>query len=98
MRYLEEHAVGTTLKNLNEKIVRKLPVPSFSQQEQAEIVRILDELLARERRAQEAAERVAARIEQIKRAVLTKAFRGELGTNDPAEPAALTEQGSLSLA
>ena len=98
MRYLEEHAVGTTLKNLNEKIVRKLPVPSFSQQEQAEIVRILDELLARERRAQEAAERVAARIEQIKRAVLTKAFRGELGTNAPAEPAALTEQGSLSLA
>ena len=98
MRYLEEHAVGTTLKNLNEKIVRKLPVPSFSQQEQAEIVRILDELLARERRARDAAERVAARIEQIKRAVLTKAFRGELGTNDPAEPAALTEQGSLSLA
>ena len=69
-----------------------------SREEQAEIVRILDELLARERRAQEAAERVAARIEQIKRAVLTKAFRGELGTNDPAEPAALTEQGSLSLA
>lgn len=69
-----------------------------SREEQAEIVRILDELLARERRAQEAAERVAARIEQIKRVVLTKAFRGELGTNDPAEPAALTEQGSLSLA
>ena len=69
-----------------------------SREEQAEIVRILDELLARERRAQEAAERVAARIEQIKRVVLTKAFRGELATNDPTEPAALTEQGSLSLA
>ena len=89
---------GTTVESVvyNKLLAFKIRLPK--PEEQAEIVRILDELLARERRAQEAAERVAARIEQIKRAVLTKAFRGELGTNDPAEPAALTEQGSLSLA
>ena len=89
---------GTTVESVvyNKLLAFKIRLPK--PEEQAEIVRILDELLARERRARDAAERVAARIEQIKRAVLTKAFRGELGTNDPAEPAALTEQGSLSLA
>ena len=89
---------GSTKVGLGLDDIKSLHLKMPTLAEQAEIVRILDELLARERRAQEAAERVAARIEQIKRAVLTKAFRGELGTNDPAEPAALTEQGSLSLA
>lgn len=100
-RFLEQASTAgsrTLLPKINQKELAKIVVLLPCLQEQAEIVRILDELLARERRAQEAAERVAARIEQIKRAVLTKAFRGELGTNDPAEPAALTEQGSLSLA
>lgn len=89
---------GSTKVGLGLDDIKSLHLKMPTLAEQAEIVRILDELLARERRAQEAAERVAARIEQIKRAVLTKAFRGELGTNDPTEPAALTEQGSLSLA
>lgn len=47
--YLENSAVGSTLKNLNEKIVRKIPVPQFSSEEQHEIVRLIDDLLARER-------------------------------------------------
>lgn len=47
--YLENSAVGSTLKNLNEKIVRKIPVPQFSNEEQHEIVRLIDDLLARER-------------------------------------------------
>ncbi|WP_300810546.1 restriction endonuclease subunit S [uncultured Desulfovibrio sp.] len=89
---------GSTKVGLGLDDIKSLHLKMPTLAEQAEIVRILDELLARERRARDAAERVAARIEQIKRAVLTKAFRGELGTNDPAEPAALTEQGSLSLA
>lgn len=89
---------GSTKVGLGLDDIKSLHLKMPTLAEQAEIVRILDELLARERRARDAAERVAARIEQIKRAVLTKAFRGELGTNDPAEPAALTEQGILSLA
>lgn len=64
-----------------------IPLPSVS--EQIEIVRILDDLLAKERRAKEAAEDVLEQIDLIKKAILDRAFRGELGTNDPGEESAV---------
>ena len=54
----------------------------------SEIVRILDDLLAKERQAKEAAEGVLEQIDLIKKAILARAFRGELGTNDPSEESA----------
>lgn len=87
--YLENSAVGSTLKNLNEKIVRKIPVPQFSSEEQHEIVRLIDDLLARERAAQQAAEQALASIDMMKKSILARAFRGELGTNKASEASAL---------
>lgn len=87
--YLENSAVGSTLKNLNEKIVRKIPVPQFSSEEQHEIVRLIDDLLARERSAQQATERALASIDLMKKSILARAFRGELGTNKASEACAL---------
>lgn len=87
--YLENSAVGSTLKNLNEKIVRKIPVPQFSNEEQHEIVRLIDDLLARERAAQQAAEQALASIDLMKKSILARAFRGELGTNKASEASAL---------
>lgn len=60
-----------------------IPLPSIN--EQIEIVRILDDLLAKEQQAREAAEAVIEQIDIIKKSILARAFRGELGTNDPAE-------------
>ena len=57
--------------------------------EQTEIVRILDDLLAKEQQAKEAAEGVLEQIDLIKKAILARAFRGELGTNDPNEESAV---------
>lgn len=57
--------------------------------EQTEIVRILDDLLAKEQQAKEAAEAVLEKIDLLKKSILARAFRGELGTNDPAEASAL---------
>lgn len=57
--------------------------------EQAEIVRILDDLLAKEQQAKEVAEAVLEQIDLIKKSILARAFRGELGTNDPAEESAV---------
>ena len=51
----------------------------------SEIVRILDDLLAKEQQAKESTERVLEQIDLIKKAILARAFRGELGTNDPSE-------------
>lgn len=87
--YLENSAVGSTLKNLNEKIVRKIPVPQFSNEEQHEIVRLIDNLLARERAAQQATEQALASIDLMKKSILARVFRGELGTNKASEASAL---------
>lgn len=57
-------------------------------EEQQEIVRILDELLEQESKAAELADALQ-QIDQMKQTILAKAFRGELGTNDPAEESAL---------
>lgn len=89
VRYLEENSVGSTMKNLNEKIVRLLPIPDFTVDEQLEIVRLLDDLLAKEQQAKEAAEGVLEQIDLMKKAILARAFRGELGTNDPREESAV---------
>lgn len=87
--YLENSAVGSTLKNLNEKIVRKIPVPQFDIEEQHEIVRLIDDLLARERSAQQATEQALASIDLMKKSILARAFRGELDTNKASEASAL---------
>lgn len=63
-----------------------LNLPTFS--EQTEIVRIIDDLLVKEQQAKKLAENTFAKIDLIKKAILAHAFRGELGTNNPAdEPA-----------
>lgn len=87
--YLENSAVGSTLKNLNEKIVRKIPVPQFDIEEQHEIVRLIDDLLAREHKAQQATEQALASIDLMKKSILARAFRGELGPNKASEASAL---------
>lgn len=57
--------------------------------EQHEIVRLIDDLLARERKAQQAAEQALASIDLMKKSILARAFRGELGTNKASEASAL---------
>lgn len=57
--------------------------------EQHEIVRLIDDLLARERAAQQAAEQALASIDLMKKSILARAFRGELGTNKASAASAL---------
>lgn len=68
---------------------RNLVIPLPTTNEQTEIVRILDDLLAKEQQAKEAAEGVLEQIDLIKKAILARAFRGELGTNDRKEESAV---------
>ena len=57
--------------------------------EQHEIVRLIDDLVARERAAQQATEQALASIDLMKKSILARAFRGELGTNKASEASAL---------
>ncbi len=88
VQYLEENCVGSTMSNLNEKIVKGLPVPNYSKEDQQQIVAILVALLEKEQQAKEAAEQVIDQIDTMKKAILARAFRGELGTNDPTDESA----------
>ena len=65
----------------------KLNLPKVN--EQQEIVRILDKSFAREQQTKETAEAVLDRIDLMKKSILARAFRGELGTNDPSEESAV---------
>ena len=76
----------SVLPKINQKELSALTVvlPTLKD-EQEEIVRILDDLFSKEQQAKEAAEGVLEQIDLIKKAILARAFRGELGTNDPTE-------------
>ena len=69
--------------------IREIIIPLPSIEEQHEIVRLIDELMARERAAQQAAEQALASIDLMKKSILARAFRGELGTNKASEASAL---------
>ena len=66
-------------------MVKEKVIPLPELEEQTEIIRILDDLLAKEQQAKETVEGVLEQIDLIKKAILARAFRGELGTNDPSE-------------
>lgn len=46
VHYLEEHATGTTMKNLNEDIVKHIPVPKITKEMQSKITNGLEEKLS----------------------------------------------------
>lgn len=85
-----DKANGTAIKNIPPfKIMKAMKIALPSVPEQTEIVRILDDLLAKEQEAKEAAEAVLEQIDLIKKSILARAFRGKLGTNAPSEESAV---------
>jgi type I restriction enzyme, S subunit len=64
----------------------KLSIPPI--EEQKEIVRVVGNLLNKEQKAIEHCN-VAEKIDSLRQSILHKAFRGELGTNDPSEENAI---------
>ena len=86
---MEKDAKGSTQKFVSLGYLRAFNILLPKSKEQTEIVRILDDLLAKEQQAKEAAEAVLEQIDLIKKSILARAFRGELDTNDPTEESAV---------
>ena len=76
---------GAAQPNLNTDIIGAVEISIPKETEQKEIIRIVDKLLSKEQQAKEAAEAVLSQIDTMKKAILARAFRGELGTNNPEE-------------
>ena len=78
----------TNLASINSTQLKGFPVLMPTIEEQVQIVSHIDDLLTKEQQAKEAAEAVLEQIDLIKKSILARAFRGELGTNDPTEESA----------
>lgn len=87
--YMQVKTDGVSQSNINAKKIGEFEIPLPTLPEQHEIVRLIDDLLARERAAQQATEQALASIDLMKKSILARAFRGELGTNKASEASAL---------
>lgn len=90
--YFTSNATGTAgnMPKINQKVVCSLPVPIPPIEEQIELTRIMDKLFEKEKDIKELLG-LNKRINIIKKSILAKAFRGELGSND------LEEESSIEL-
>ncbi len=79
---------SATLGKLSIERIRTIRLFLPIMEEQKQVVQIIIALFKREERVKEAAEQVISQIDTMKKAILARAFRGELGTNDPSEPPA----------
>ena len=82
---VKERITGSATPHLFQRDIKEFTIPIPPLEEQEEIVRILDDALEKEKIAYESAENVISQIELMKKSILAKAFRGELGTNNPEE-------------
>lgn len=79
---------GVNQSNINAKKIGAFVIPVPTMAEQLAIVKTLSSILTKEKATKEIAEKTIEKIREMKKAILTKAFRGELGTNDPSDESA----------
>ena len=80
---------GVNQSNINAQKIGAFNIPVPTVPEQQEIVSLLDNLLAKERSIVSACEKSLTTIDTIKKSIMARVFRGELGTNDPTEPSSI---------
>jgi type I restriction enzyme, S subunit len=81
-------AKGGNQENLSATMISEFVFPLPPLEEQHAIVKILDSVLNKEEEINKFIE-LEYKIEKIKQSILSKAFKGELGTNDPSEENAI---------
>lgn len=79
----------SVLPKINQKELSAIKVPVTTVDEQAEVVRVLDNVLPMMQQTRDKALQVVESIEVMKKSILARAFRGELGTNNPKHESAI---------
>lgn len=85
IEYAVANSKGINLPRVSAQIILNAEINLPTLEEQKEIARRLDSLLGKEQQTKEIAEKLLSEIEKLKKMILSRAFRGELGTNDPSE-------------
>ena len=78
VHYLEEHATGTTMKNLNEDIVRYIPVPFVTAEMQRDITMKMDCKMSVCDSIEQAVDTALQQAEAMRQSILKDAFEGKL--------------------
>jgi type I restriction enzyme S subunit len=90
INFLESNSVGSTMVNLNQKIVKSLPFPILTVQQQNIVVEHVESLFAAADAIEAQYHSLKQKIDALPQAVLAKAFRGELVPQNPKdEPASV---------
>lgn len=87
--FINFNQVGQTRQALNFKQIRGIYFPLPPLQEQLEMVRIIKYEINKLDVVCNSLANLAVRIDTMKKSILAKAFRGELGTNNPNEDSAI---------
>ena len=77
------------IHNINSKELGAIKIKIPSLKEQKQILLVIDSLIKKEKKAREIAEMSIDSVDAMKKSILAKAFRGELGTNNPDEESAV---------
>lgn len=78
INFLESNAVGSTMINLNQKILKSLPFPKLSYEEQTKSIQQLSKSLKDADTISAQYQTLKEKIDQLPQALLHKAFKGEL--------------------
>lgn len=90
IQYLERNAMGTTMKNLNEKIIKKVPIPLPTLSEQQRIVAEIEKRFVVADELEKAVNEGLEKADKLKQSILKKAFEGKLAPQNPNdEPASV---------
>jgi len=82
-------AYGGAQPNISGTLIESLAFPLPPMDEQKRIVERLDKLLGKLDEQEEMVLEVEQKLDLLKQSILNKAFRGELGTNDPNDEHAI---------
>lgn len=86
---LVDRGKGGAQPNISQTIIKNYPFPLPPLAEQERIVNKLKVLLKKLDEEQEITKSLELQLDNLKKSILLKAFRGELGTNDPSEESSI---------
>ena len=84
-----EKGTGSSIPQLTVPSIKDKEIPIPSLEEQNEIVSIIEKVINRYDDSIKSSKDVVENIDSIKKSILAKVFRGELGTNNPSEESAI---------